>query len=150
MTRAQRELHITWAQQRTFASRVVDRRRSPLLTPVPDREHVTSEPLAAPTPPVEDWAQELARQRAQLDPAGRRHNPELDALRRWRDTVARAARVAPEAVLADHVLARVVVARPSDVDELGEIRGVGRILAARFGPDLLAALEAAAPGSVGR
>ena len=64
--------------------------------------------------------------------------------------MARAARVAPEAVLADHVLARVVVARPSDVDELGAIRGVGMILAARFGPDLLAALEAAAPGSVGR
>ncbi|HJR26494.1 MAG TPA: 3'-5' exonuclease, partial [Acidimicrobiales bacterium] len=150
MTRAQRELHISWAEHRTFGGRVVDRRRSPLLEPVPDRREVDAEEPAAPTPPVEDWAEELVRQRGQLERTRRRSSPELDALRRWRDGVARAARVAPEAVLADHVLARIVEARPRHIDDLGEIRGVGTILAGRFGPDLLATLRAAEPGAVGR
>ncbi len=149
MTRAQRELHLTWAEQRTFAARVVDRRRSPLLAPLPDRAPIDDEP-SVPTPPVEDWPAELARQRANLDAGRIRRQPELDALRRWRSSVARAARVTPEAVLPDHILARVVAARPADVTELGAIRGVGRILAARFGDDLLAALESASPRGVGR
>ena len=150
MTRAQRELHITWAEQRAFAGRMVDRRRSPLLAPVPDRGPIDTEPLAPPTPPVDDWAEQLVRQRAQLDASRRPASPELDALRHWRDRVARAARVAPEAVLPDHVLARIVDARPADVAELGAVRGVGAILAARFGPDLLETLRSAAPGPVGR
>jgi DNA helicase-2/ATP-dependent DNA helicase PcrA len=146
MTRAQAELRITWAEQRTFAARVVDRRRSPLLAPLPDRPAVDDEPLAAtPSPPVPDWPEELARQRAQL----RRHRPgrepALDALKVWRDAKARAARVAPEAVLADHVLSRIVATRPTDVAALGAIRGVGAILADRLGPDLLAVLTTAVP-----
>jgi ribonuclease D len=99
---------------------------------------------------VDDWADELTRQRAQLDGLRRPPAPELEALQRWRDGVARAARVAPEAVLPDHVLARIVEERPVDVEDLGAIRGVGAILAGRFGPDLLATLRSAAPGTVGR
>jgi ATP-dependent DNA helicase RecQ len=91
---------------------------------------------------VADWADELARQRAAL--AGdRRESKELAALRRWREEVARAARVPPETVLPDHVLARVAHARPSDVAALGAVRGVGAILAARFGAEVLAALQEA-------
>ena len=146
MTRAQRELRITYARQRTFAGRVLDRRRSPLLAPLPDHEAAEA-PLGPPSPPVAEWSDELARQRAAL---GARHatSPELLSLRRWRDAVARAARVDPEAVLADHVLARVAAARPADLAELGALRGVGTILAERLGPDLLAALWSPSEESV--
>jgi ribonuclease D len=92
---------------------------------------------------VEDWTDELARQRARLEPARVGTSPELVALRRWRDSVARAARVEPEAVLGDHVLARIVGAHPADLVALGEVRGVGTILAERLGPDLLRALAGA-------
>ena len=146
MTRAQHELRITWAEQRTFAARVVDRRRSPLLAPLPDRPVEEDEALAtAPTPPVPDWPEELARQRALLHSTRPRHEPGLEALRTWRELVARAARVAPEAVLPDHVLQRIAVCRPADLAELGAIRGVGTILAERLGPDLLTALTSAVP-----
>jgi DNA helicase-2/ATP-dependent DNA helicase PcrA len=149
MTRAQRELRITWAEQRTFAARVVDRRRSPLLAPLPDRPAVDDEPLAAtPSPPVPDWPEELARQREQLRRHRPRREPALDALRSWRDAVARAARVAPEAVLPDHVLNRIVTTRPGDLDALGAIRGVGAILADRFGPDVLSILTTVVPEGV--
>jgi DNA helicase-2/ATP-dependent DNA helicase PcrA len=146
MTRAQRELRITWAEQRTFAARVVDRRRSPLLAPLPDRPAEDEETVAAgPTPPVPDWPEELARQREQLRRTRPAREPALAALRTWRDGVARAARVAPEAVLPDHVLSRIVATRPRDLAALGEIRGVGAILADRFGADVLAALSEPVP-----
>jgi len=147
MTRAQHELRITWARQRTFAARVVDRRRSPLLAPLPDRsldDADTANPL--PTPPVEDWAEEVARQREALRPGRRSLSPGLESLRQWRESVARAARVDPQAVLPDHVLARIAKAHPRDLEALGAIRGVGTILAGRFGDDVIAALAAAPAG----
>ncbi len=143
MTRAQRELRMTWAEQRTFAGKVVERRRSPLLTPVPDRSPIPPAGSTTATPPVDEWADELAKQRARLGGARVGTSPELQALRRWRDGVARAARIDPEAVLPDHVLARIVGAHPADLAALGEVRGVGTILAGRLGPDLLAALARA-------
>jgi DNA helicase-2/ATP-dependent DNA helicase PcrA len=143
MTRAQRELRMTWAEQRTFAGRVVERKRSPLLAPIPDRGTVPPAGPTAATPPVGEWADELAKQRALLGGARVGTSPELLALRRWRDGVARAARIDPEAVLSDHLLARIVGAHPTDLAALGEVRGVGTILADRFGPDLLAALARA-------
>ncbi len=145
MTRAQRELRITWAEQRTFASKVIDRRRSPLLDPL------LAQAAAAPkavdpgvvTPPVDDWTEEVARQREVLH-SGRHADPVLESLRAWRDIAARAARIEPEAVLPDHVLSRVVAARPRTQDELGAVRGVGPILASRFGDAMLGALSSPA------
>lgn len=144
MTRAQRELRITWAEQRTFASKVVDRRRSPLLDPIIGQHspEVIAGARDVASPPVEDWTEQVARQRALLQSAPRAPTPGLDALHEWRDRTARAARVDPEAVLSDHVLARVAAARPRDLDELGALRGVGPVLAGRFGAAILDALGA--------
>jgi DNA helicase-2/ATP-dependent DNA helicase PcrA len=149
MTRAQRELRITWAQERTFAGKPVARRRSPLLDPIIEEragaDMASPAPLGPPgSPPAVDWSAELVRQRAALEAADRAETPGLDALHHWRDTAARAARVDPDAVLPDHVLARVAMARPRDVEELGAIRGVGVMLARRFGPAILEALRPAA------
>ena len=122
MTRAQRELRVTWAEQRTFASKVVDRRRSPLLEPLVTARRtqaasavdVADGPV---TPPVEDWSAQLQEQRAALASIQRAGPAGLDALHEWRDATARAARVEPDAVLPDHVLARVVAAsRPGDLE----------------------------------
>lgn len=147
MTRAQRELRITWADTRAFASKVVERRRSPLLDPLvatyrPEATvpaALASGPLE---PPVADFAEQVASQRAALATRSRAEVPGLDALHRWRDEVARAARAEPDAVLADHILARVARRRPRDLDELSEVPGVGVILAHRFGEAMLSALDA--------
>jgi DNA topoisomerase III len=63
---------------------------------------------------------------------------------------ARAARIDPEAVLPDHVLSRVVAARPRDLAELGAVHGVGPILASRFGEAMLGALSPRADAGGGR
>lgn len=145
MTRAQRALRVTWAEQRTFAGKVVDRRRSPLLDPLAARQvsrpPVDSRQPVAAVPPVEGWATEVAAHRALLGRATRAAPRGIDALHRWRDDAARAARVEPAAVLPDHVLDRVAAARPRDVEELGAVRGVGAILAQRFGTSILTALD---------
>ena len=144
MTRAQQELHLTWAEQRTFAGRTIDRRRSPLLHDTPDRTiPAAPDVLPVPVPPVEDWADELARQREVLAGARRLEAKEMAALRSWRTNAARAARVPDDAVLPDHVLARIAAAHPADVEALGAIRGVGSRLAERFGPEVLAVLAGA-------
>ena len=90
---------------------------------------------------MEDWTEQVAEQRALLGTARHAGVPGLDALHRWRDTAARAARVEPATVLPDHVLARIASAHPRSLDELGAIHGVGAILASRFGPDMLDALD---------
>lgn len=143
MTRAQRDLRITWADHRTFAARVVERRRSPLLDPIMVR---TAAPMpesddgATIAPPVADWTEQLAEQRDRLHHGRSEVVPELEALRAWRDTAARAARIEPDAVLPDRVLSRIVSSRPADLDELGAVQGVGVILARRFGDAILSAL----------
>ena len=142
MTRAQRELRISYAEQRTFGGRVVPRRPSPLLEPLTavTRGPHPSAPEASLGEDV-SWTDQLARQREALRPSQREPvRPELEALRAWRATAARAARIEPEAVLPDHVLHRVADARPPDVDALAAVSGVGPILAQRFGPAILDAL----------
>ena len=144
MTRAERELRISYAEQRTFNGRVVDRRPSPLLDPLlrgagRGAVRVTSRraPMTTTGPSGRtSWPGSVPRSRR----ARRRVTAELEALRAWRDVAARAARIEPEAVLPDHVLARVAAARPRDVEALGAIRGVGPILAQRFGEAILDAL----------
>ena len=140
MTRAERELRITFAEQRTFNGRVVARRPSPLIEPLIERLLAAE---AAPTAPEVDdtarWLDELSRQRQALRAAAG-SPPSLDALRAWRADAARVARIEPEAVLPDHVLARVAAEHPADVEALGAVRGVGPILAQRFGEEILGAL----------
>jgi len=148
MTRAQRDLHITWADRRTFSSRVVERRRSPLLDPLvvaAAADPTLPETGGAPvTPPVPDWDEQLAEQRHRLHDAREPVAPKLEALKAWRDVAARAARIDSDAVLSDQVLARIVASSPTDVDELGAVRGVGAILARRFGEAIFSALAATA------
>ena len=152
MTRAQRDLNVTWAQQRSFGGKVVERRRSPLLDPIVERggSPAADEDRGTALAADDDFAAEVALRRADLERGRRPLVPGLDALHRWRDAAARAARVDPDAVLPDHVLTRVATARPRDVDELAGIRGVGTILARRLGPAMLEALhEPAERGGAG-
>lgn len=146
MTRAQRDLRITWAQRRTFAARVMDRKRSPLLDPIAERaggDAATTLPDPG-TAPVEEWRDELRRGRQ----AAAHPTDAVDQLRHaledWRAATARAARIAPEAVLPDHVLRRVAKAQPHDLAELSAVPGVGTILAGRFGSAMLRSMGALA------
>ena len=154
-TRAERELHLTWAELRTFGSRAVSRARSPYL----DQVETACQALQAGTTaadPLPFLSTYRSRQRAteaataratepsrprrgagsyrNLDTAGR---ATFDALVAWRGHQARAAAIAPTAIFHDRVLVEVAAIRPTNSAELLAITGVGEIKGQRFGDAIL-------------
>jgi DNA helicase II / ATP-dependent DNA helicase PcrA len=142
MTRAEDELRCSWAAERTFGGRTSERRLTPWLAGLAERQR--ARPADDRSEPAADWRQRLASQRAQLAEAtsARTPSPALTALLAWREEQARAARVEPAALVDDQLLEAIAEASPATPDELAAIPGMGRLLAARIGPGLLAALQA--------
>jgi DNA helicase-2/ATP-dependent DNA helicase PcrA len=141
MTRAEDELRCSWAAERTFGGGTSERRLTPWLAGLAERQRERSaDDLPEPTPA---WRERLADQRAQLAAvtSDRAPSPALAALLAWREEQARAARVEPEALVDDRLLEAIAEARPATTDELAAVPGMGRLLAGRIGPGLLAALR---------
>ena len=141
MTRAEDELRCTWAAQRTFGGKPSERRLTPWLKGLADRQR--DRPDERSGPPA-DWRVRLAEQRARLAGAAPPLSPTLTALQAWRDESARAARVEPAALVDDRLLEMIAEQQPTNHDELVAIPGMGPLLAARVGDGLLAALHASA------
>ena len=141
LTRAQAELHCSWAERRRFGTSSVARAPSPWLGLVES----AVEALTAPGPDA-DWRRHLAASRARVDaavpagaPLGERADPGvLAALRAWRAGAARAAAVPAFVVLHDTTLAAVAEARPTDRSALLALPGLGPVKAERYGDALLA------------
>jgi DNA helicase-2/ATP-dependent DNA helicase PcrA len=141
MTRAEDELRCTWAAQRVFGGKPAERRLTPWLKGLADRQRDRSD---EPTGPPADWRVRLAEQRARLAGAAPALSPTLTALQAWRDESARAARVEPAALVDDRLLEMIAEQQPSTHEELVAIPGMGPLLAARVGDGLLAALHPSA------
>jgi DNA helicase II / ATP-dependent DNA helicase PcrA len=151
LTRAERELHLTWSSARTFGAATRRRQPSPWLT---DLEAALDR--MTPGRGV-DWRRQLDRARAASrstpsgrttsDGAGRGPEPPSaleGTLRRWRSVRSRAARVAPEVILSDDALRAIVAHRPTTPAALAAVPGVGQLKTARFGTELLALLQSTA------
>jgi DNA helicase-2/ATP-dependent DNA helicase PcrA len=139
MTRAQDELRCTWAAQRTFSGKSVERRLTPWLRKLSERQGGRPDEPAA---PPSDWRARLAEQRARLAGAAPEPSTTLAALHTWRAASARAARVEPAALVDDRLLEIIAERKPTTHDELVAIPGMGALLAGRVGDGLLAALRA--------
>jgi DNA helicase-2/ATP-dependent DNA helicase PcrA len=130
-TRAERDLHLTWAARRSFGDGPpVDRRPSPMLADLaPVLARLRAE--AAPT-------RSAAIPRLDVRPLeGEPHAALGDALRRWRAARARAAGVAPTAVLADAVLDRLARERPPDLDAMRALPGTAPLVLAGMAEEVL-------------
>ena len=160
LTRAERELHCSWAEQRTFASRTLPRRPSAYLEPIA----LALELLSDGRGPV-DLAAAVGAQRAALKteqrpsrtrrPAGPAADLEpadqalLDSLKAWRLQQARASEVPAYVVFNDSTLVEVARRRPASTAQLLDVPGIGAVKAQRFGEQLLR-LVAEAPGFTAR
>jgi DNA helicase-2/ATP-dependent DNA helicase PcrA len=168
-TRAERELHLSWARRRSFGSRTLPRSPSPFLDAL---ERTIDRMAKVPTAP--EAASRAAHLRRQLQttarslqprqttvhpgsPSGRSRRPGvaieaaadpelLEALRRWRSDVARKAGVPAYVVLHDTTLAAVAAARPATPADLATISGMGPVKVARYGAELLAIVSGSAAG----
>jgi DNA helicase-2/ATP-dependent DNA helicase PcrA len=161
LTRAATELHCSWAQQRRLGGRLVPREPSPWLDGIVagplgagGEEAERSQPGSEATVAV--WRRHFTAERERLasrHPGHRRtgrprdvtgvapidRDPAvLDALTAWRTSAARAAGVPPYVLFHDATLAAVATSRPSTIDELLAVPGVGPVKASRYGPILLA------------
>ncbi|HEY7438962.1 MAG TPA: ATP-dependent DNA helicase UvrD2 [Acidimicrobiia bacterium] len=135
MSRAQRALHLSWAQQRARGARTSKRSRSPYLREV---ERVLRGERAA-APAASNGAQ---RARATLDaiggsdlsPAALRLYDELVA---WRSELARASSVPAYVILDNKALRHVAGTRPTSNEALLAVPGIGPVKLERYGPALL-------------
>lgn len=146
LTRAEQELHCSWSQHRDFGGRAVPREPSPWL------DLIAQAGINAAGDPGCD-ATELSRQRLRLErdrlersrPRRGARCPDADpaiveALRAWRSRAARAAAVPPYVLLHDVTLAALAAARPSTIEELTAVPGMGQVKATRYGSTLLAVM----------
>jgi DNA helicase-2/ATP-dependent DNA helicase PcrA len=153
VTRAERELHCSWAERRTFGSRTMPRSPSPWLAAIED----VIAGLDLPAGPGDGWRDCVADGRARLRSGeGGRRRPRagegadpavLGALRSWRATTARASGVPAFVVFHDTTLAAVAEARPRDHTSLLALPGMGPVKAERYGDALLAVVAASSPGT---
>lgn len=134
-TRAERELHVSWARTRPVGDRITDRQPSPWL------DAFQGEPA-----PLPDDRPSIASLRAKIAAVPHidltvtdREQRELvrDQLLLWRDDMAAQAKVAPTAVLSDRTVEQLSIERPCRLDELAAIEGIGQSRARRFGLKLL-------------
>ena len=144
LTRAERELHLSWASRRTLGGRDMTRQASPYLTSI-------EAALAAFGPGGDgDWQAAVAAERARLAKAraaagrdramaGAAADPHVLAeLVAWRKTLARASGVPAQVIFHDTTLAAVAEARPTDRAGLMAVPGLGPLKVERYGDELLA------------
>ena len=122
-TRATDELIVTWCGRRGG----YQRKPSPLIaTFVPLEAHVA--------PPPADLV---------VVDATRRSERELhDELGAWRDHAARAAGILPDAICSTAMLKAIADQRPTSVDELARLTGMGVLTASRLFPGIASVLDA--------
>ena len=111
LTRAERELYLTWAEQRTFGTRQMNRSPSPLLAPIEDECEAMRQGS-----PETDHRASLRDARRTLDAArsGKRdgHDPLFLALKEWRLARARAAETPTYTIFDDKTLTAIVENEP--------------------------------------
>jgi len=146
LTRAQDELHCTWARQRRFGGGVSNREPSPWLEAI-DAARRALLGLASPSRQVADnlragremlgGARGRARDRARATSPARSTGPLADAIRAWRTSAARAAKVPAYVVMPDRTLDAIAAARPRSVSQLRQIPGIGPSRVASYGEVIL-------------
>lgn len=146
ITRAERELHLSWARHRTFGSRSASREPSPWLEAI-DHARARLEGRERPRRPTRPAVAPRSRSRRGPTVVGPGLDDEdrqvLEALKAWRSEVARAAAVPAYVVAHDRTLEAVAAARPRSRDDLLAVPGMGPVKVSRYGDDLLALVAGA-------
>jgi DNA helicase II / ATP-dependent DNA helicase PcrA len=155
LTRAATELRCSWARQRTFGTRSVPRDPSPWLDRIADPGGSSRAAAAtgAQGASTQEWRERIEQQRRGLrerSKSARRPirsklpegwaDPDPDlvrSLRAWRLETARTSGVPAYVVLHDVTLEALAALRPTTVEQLLAVPGLGPVKATRYGPSLL-------------
>src|SRR5262249_29934100 len=147
VTRAERELRMTWAAERTFGAKVVRRRPSPYLDdlePLLDALVAGTSPADAAKrlPGVRETVRAARGTRGRRAPSGPTElapadRTLFDALRTWRTQRAKAAGVPAYVIFDDKTLVAVATRRPRDPVALRSVPGIGPVKSERFAGEVL-------------
>jgi DNA helicase II / ATP-dependent DNA helicase PcrA len=157
LTRAASDLRCSWARQRTFGTRPVPRDPSPWLDLIAGPGGSGGGRGAGPRgASSQQWRERIEQQRRGLrekSKSARRPirsklpegwgdpDPDLvSSLRAWRLETARTSGVPAYVVLHDVTLEALAALRPTTVEQLLAVPGLGPVKAARYGPSLLSLL----------
>jgi DNA helicase-2/ATP-dependent DNA helicase PcrA len=147
VTRAERELHCSWSERRTFGARTLTRTPSAYLPAIEAAVKAGDEG----TP--REWRRFLDDGRQKLRTAAARRpadvrallehaDPTLfEALKSWRAATAKRSGVPAYVIFHDPTLAALAEAKPRDRDALLAVPGLGPVKAERYGADVLAVLD---------
>lgn len=142
LTRAEDELHCSWAAARRFGARSVRREPSPYLRAIEAVSGAAAGGQRRGAPLVERVAALRARASASASgppgAAASAPDPLMTALREWRSATARGARVPAYVVFPDKTLEAIVAARPRTLRQLLGVPGIGPSRSALYGEKLLA------------
>jgi DNA helicase-2/ATP-dependent DNA helicase PcrA len=158
LTRAERSLRLSWAAQRSYGARVMNREASSYLDTVVAAVQALRDGVdpaevsrgvapSRPTPP-DAPRRRGGRSRTRPDlprPQGAPAPDELegderalfDALKAWRTGKARAAAMPPYVICNDRTLLEIVDRRPRTPTALRAVHGLGEVKITRFGDELL-------------
>ncbi len=136
ITRAEQELHLTWAAERTFGNKTVRRQPSPYLGDLQSAiDH-----LRAGRRPM-DWKAQVDQGRKALRRPkaieAEMDDPIFIALRAWRRSRAKAADVPAYVIFNDSTLRAVAAAKPKNRAQLGRLPGIGPVKLERYAEELL-------------
>ena len=148
VTRAEAELHCSWAAERRFGERSVPRQPSPWLAEIEAARQPKADEGS-----LADKVARIGEERRRLhgpDPSRRQVGANgvpfvgaeadpavLAALKSWRSGAARAAGVPAYVIFHDTTLAAVAEARPDSRAKLLRLPGLGPVKAERYGDELL-------------
>ncbi len=140
VTRAERELHLTWSAERTFGMKTVKRQPSPQL----DALQSAIDHLRRGHRPV-DWKAQMIKSRAAIPKKGKGSNtdpnpvddPLFEALRAWRRTRAKAADVPAYVIFNDQTLRAIAKRQPKTKSALAGMPGIGPAKLERFGEEVI-------------
>jgi DNA helicase-2/ATP-dependent DNA helicase PcrA len=151
LTRAEQLLSCSWAEQRTFGSRAANRTPSPWLErieggPEPSSARANASRAGAERSRVRATRGNRDVRLGRTPPAVAADDPLLVALKAWRTTTARAAKVPAYVVFADATLEAVAARRPATHRALLAVSGLGPVKAERYGDTLLRIVSEHADG----
>ncbi len=141
LTRAQTEIHLSWAMERTFGTRSGKRKPAPML----DALAAAIAAIGPGRATGVDWRAQIERTRSRIPTADAETVPApavdvLAELREWRARKARAAGVPHHVILNDQILRVIAEQRPDTRAQLATMPGMRPTKLQRYGDELLAVL----------
>lgn len=140
MTRAQDQIHCSWARERLFGKRKVTRQPSQFLK---DMSHLLEKGISKDSNGA-SIREEIHSLRERVFPKRPFRDPDESIrfnLERWRGQMALAAGVGPQDVISDEALEELITHQPKTREQLNVVRHLNHFKADRYGDELIKILS---------